>query len=373
MQSDKNKKLKKKKIAIFVLDITLKGGIERFVANLSLIFEGAMIDVTIYSLHKTFDESLYRLPINTKLVYLTRCKFKNFIYKFTTLYGCIRLNFIKSLKENNITIISTHPIINIYLYFINKKILNKTIASEHSSYGSHNILIRALRVLAYKKVKSVVTQTTSGLLEFEKFGIKTYKIENPCTEFGDGIQWRNKKINVTKPFVCLSVARLDPVKQLDHYIEAAKIISHKFTNKEFIFQLVGSGPLKNNLNIIINKYGISKIFRIYPASTEVNIYYKNADLYIICSKSEAFPMTMLEAMSYGLPVLSYDKLIGPKEIVVSGNNGYLIKQNSATDLANKIIEIYLDRENLSNLSISAIKSSKEFEKNKIADKWLAII
>ncbi len=365
--------MKIKKIAIFVLDITLRGGIERFIANLSQMLEGPSVNITIYSLHKTHDEPLYELPTGTKIVYLTEFKFINFIYKFVTLYGCIKLCFINSLKDSDVTLISTHPIIGIYLYFINKSMLRKTIASEHSTYAAHNVLVRALRVIAYKKVKFVVTQTTNGVSKFKKFGINVVKIPNPCTQFFDGYQWSKKTPNEKKILVCLSVARLEEVKQLEHYIKAARLVKNELNNNEVVFKLVGSGPLGKDLESMVIKEGVFDIFTIYPASKDVNSHYINSDIYIICSKSEAFPMTMLEAMSYGLPVISYENLIGPSEIVKNNINGQLVLQDSPKGIAEQILKYYHNKKSLEVSSEGALKTAKEFDVQSICSKWKRII
>jgi glycosyltransferase involved in cell wall biosynthesis len=99
----------------------------------------------------------------------------------------------------------------------------------------------------------------------------------------------------------------------------------------------------------------------------------NSDIYVICSKSEAFPMTMLEAMSYGLPVISYDNLIGPSEVIKNKVNGQLVRKDSASEIAEEILNYYHNKKNLEVSSEGALKTAKEFDVQSICSKWKRII
>ena len=132
----------RKRLIFVVLDITLKGGIERFVSNISQMFSDDNVKITIISFHKSNPEPLYSIPSNVQIIYLTSFQFRTVLYKFTTFLACLRLiKFLRS-QGGEYKLISTSPIILIYLYLMRqRKILALSIASEHSTYNSHKWLI----------------------------------------------------------------------------------------------------------------------------------------------------------------------------------------------------------------------------------------
>ena len=84
-------------------------------------------------------------------------------------------------------------------------------------------------------------------------------------------------------------------------------------------------------------------------------------------------MTMIEALSYGVPVISYDALVGPKEIIQHGHNGFLCKQNSPEDLAARVLAIYQKPGLYQDLTSHALQSVQAFHSYAILQQWLAIL
>lgn len=361
-----------KQVIFFVLDITLKGGVERFVSNLSQLLNDCGYDVVIYSFHKTYDNPLYFFSKNVKIIYLSKLSFRPFIYKVVTLWCCAKLGILLKNNGNPFVAISTHPITTIFLYFLHREILGRTVASEHSTYLAHNKVIRSMRLLAYKHVRNVVTQTIDGVERFARAGIAATRIANPTTVFNDERQWANEvNFGDTDKFICLSIARFEQVKQLNHYIEAARIVHEAVPQIRFL--LVGSGPLESNLKALVIKYSLSEVFSILPPTPLVNQYYTSADAYIVTSSSEAFPMTILEALSFAVPVISYDHLVGPAEIITDHSNGYLCEQDSPAAIAKRIIELYYDRGLLMTLRRNAVDSSAKFSPESISREWAKLL
>lgn len=353
-----------------VLDYTLKGGIERYVANMCDILSGEVQKIYIHSLHRSNQNPFYQTPSNVEINYVTNLVFGKY-YKFSTLWACWKLSRVVKLSSADHIVISTSPIIVIFLTFVRRSILKYIIATEHSSYEAHGKFIRALRIYSYKKIYRVVTQTVNGVENFSRKKIICTKIPNPVTIFNDKRQWRENFKYDDYIFNCLTVGRFEDVKQLDHFIEAAKIVYIKHPNIRY--NIVGSGPKEFHLKKLIEDTGISKVLKILPSTPRVNELYGAADVYIITSSSEAFPMTALEALSYGVPLISYDKLIGPREIISNGVNGYLVNQNEPKAIAQKIIDLYNNKLMYKEMRRNALLSSQKYSPGEILKLWSKLI
>ncbi|MBI6339840.1 glycosyltransferase [Proteus sp. PR00224] len=356
----------KKNINLFVLDITLKGGIERFSINLANALSKNGYKVTIYSLHKTNSQPLYPISEFVCLEYVSEYKFTDKKYKFTTLYSCYKLRKNNINLNKNCTNISTHPITTIMLNFLGFNMRN-LIASEHSSYNSHGKLICFLRKWTYSKVKRIITQTRSGYDSFKNINLDSTIIYNSTTNFNDNEQW---KINLNDKFICLTVARLEPVKQIEVFLKIAKKIQDLKIN--IIFWIVGDGSEQDKLKKLSEKLGLNDTVIFHPATNEVYEFYKKASLYIITSKSESFSMTMTEAMSYSVPVISNKSLVGPSEVITHNFDGFLCSDNNIDQFCNYIQSVY-DSEQLIHMRKNALNTSKKFHEDEIIKQWIEVL
>jgi glycosyltransferase involved in cell wall biosynthesis len=347
-----------KKIGIIVLDFTLKGGIERFVSNFTKILSDEDLNVTVYSMHKTNPEPLYDVPNNVSIIYITSIKFIPFFYKFSSFYACLKLIYLQRKSRSTLKYFSTSPILTIYFSLLSSSFAKLIIASEHSSYMAHSYLIRKLRIYCYSSISSIFTQTKDGVSRFKNDGLDATCIPNSVTEFGDARQWVCSKNKIDNEFIIITVARFEAVKQLEHFVEVAFMI-HSISPK-IVFKIIGSGPGEFALRELIFKYELKNVVEIVPATSQINDYYAAASAYIITSYSEAFPMTMLEALSYGVPVFSYNELIGPAEVIIDGFNGYLCRQNEPRSIADKLITVINDSDLLNNLRVNCINSALKY-------------
>lgn len=359
------------KIHFLILDYTLKGGVERFVANMANSLAEHGFGVTIHSFHKTNRQPLYETDSRVKIDYVTHIPFVSSLYKFSTFWACSKI--IRSLKTKGSEhqFISTHPITTIYCRWICKTFSKRVITSEHSSYMSHNLLIRTLRSQAYRDVKKIVTQTEDGRKNFARDGLRAIKIYNSVTNFNDTFQWSSRSYNKSdSKKMCLTIARFEPVKQLDHFLEVAKIVSA--TRQDIEFVMIGDGYLLPALKQKISDNNLHDLVRIIPPTPHVNAHYAKASIYLITSESESFSMTMVEALSFGVPVISYSNLVGPAEIIKSGKNGYLVTQDNYAEMAELIIQILQQDDMMEKLSKGALESAFDFRDEQVLQKWKCI-
>lgn len=197
----------------------------------------------------------------------------------------------------------------------------------------------------------------------------------------DKIAWKNNKIKVINnplPFdskrvsncknkKIMSVGRLEFVKGFDILIDIWKKVSVKYP--DWILEIYGEGSERENLQNKINKLGLEKSFLLKGTIKNIQEKYLESSIYVMSSRHEGMPMVLLEAMSCGLPLISFDCPCGPKSIIKDGENGFLVKFGDIDGMTQKInflIEI-------ENKRIEMGKKSKElsynYSQDKIMNEW----
>jgi glycosyltransferase involved in cell wall biosynthesis len=132
------------------------------------------------------------------------------------------------------------------------------------------------------------------------------------------------------------VGRLSEEKNPDVFVRAAKAIagSAKYSNVKFF--IIGDGPMRADVERQIKEARITNIKYLgYQPVTEVARYLSTADIFVLPSKVEGFPLSLLEAMAMGVAVIASD--VGAvAEVVDSGVNGYVVKPGSVEEITGSI-------------------------------------
>lgn len=127
--------------------------------------------------------------------------------------------------------------------------------------------------------------------------------------------------------VVLTVARLVPRKNMGALIRAfAGAVS---SNPGWKLRLVGDGPERKELEAFARSMGVASLVEFVGHTEQVEQYYQGANLFVLPSLFEGFPMSALEAMSYGLPLIGYRACNGINHQIEHGVNGFLSNGGSS--------------------------------------------
>jgi glycosyltransferase involved in cell wall biosynthesis len=169
-------------------------------------------------------------------------------------------------------------------------------------------------------------------------GIETEKADTPSET--------NRKNKV----IVGSAGRFFPVKNYTCMVDIAyEVLKHR-PNVEFA--LAGDGPEKEVIRDKIQQYGLADRFKMHGHVNNMNAFYRNINIYINTSRHEGTPMTVLEAMSRGIPVLAFNHG-GIKEIITDGTDGFLIPPGDMHLFAEKILKLAGDNDCLSEMGNNA--------------------
>ena len=109
--------------------------------------------------------------------------------------------------------------------------------------------------------------------------------------------------------------------------------------------------------------------RIFKPVADIMEHYCNSSVLLLTSLFEPFGLVLPEAMSCGLPVVSFDCPYGPADIITDGVDGFLIKNRDILAFADRVCQLIEDKELRLRMGQAAIKSAQRYRADVIMPKW----
>jgi len=123
-----------------------------------------------------------------------------------------------------------------------------------------------------------------------------------------------------------SVGRLVPVKGFELFVDVARLLRKR--HQDVRFSILGEGPERAALTYQATTAGLVDVFSFAAPNPEPWPYYESLDLYLNTSVTEGLPLSILEAMSAGLPVVA-PAVGGIPDVIRHGDTGYLVESRDA--------------------------------------------
>ena len=234
---------------------------------------------------------------------------------------------------------------------------------EHVSFVSRNLYLKVLSKLFYALIDKVVVLTKSDLKSYPSR--KVFNISNISPY---PISSRVYSINSKK---IIAVGRLDYQKNFGDLILAWNKIP-KDVISEWTLEIWGEGDEYDNLLHLINKFDIKNIHLKGTANNMENVYLSSSFL-VMSSLFEGLPMVLIEAQSFGLPIVSFDCPYGPSEVITHDKDGFLIPLGDIDSLASSIQRLISSKDKRISFSDEAKKSAVRYTKENILNQWKSLL
>ena len=360
---------KNSELIIFSPNI-LQGGVEKNLFLLTNYFSLNLRNVSVVTAN--FKDKKY---FNKKVkFYASRNTFfksrliKNLICTF------ILLKLI--LKKKKILILSFNS--NLFATFVSKvfnvKIIIRINASSCGWAG--NVFKQSIFRYFLKYPKEIIVNSLELKKEIDKkFDVKTYCIYAPFNKSSISkiVKTNKRYFNSDKKILkIVFIGRLVDQKNPLMFLDSLNLINHKVKFQAF---MIGSGNMKPYIKNYIQEKSLENQVSLIEYTKKALQYLNQSDLLVLTSKFEGLPNVLIEAQYLKKYIISTNCPTGPKEILLGGKAGELIKMDDANELSKKITQFYLNKNKKSikkKISIG-LKNFNRFDFQKNSRRYLDLI
>lgn len=233
-------------------------------------------------------------------------------------------------------------------------------------------------------IKSFYKTVFNNLTRYKAIVVST---EKQCQDISQYIENKIPVINIPVGYVAnlkyqfdsnqkdknhiISIARLVENKQIKHQIEVIKQLVTKHPNIQLNIYGHGNGLLEYRQ--LVEDYHLSEHVKFHGFKTHINEEIAKAELMLSTSKMEGFGLAILESLSLGTPVISYDVDYGPSELIQDGFNGYLVPPGDINQMVEKVDQLLNNSQMMQQFSINSIESAQQYNATTISIKWQNIL
>lgn len=350
-------------ITFFIASLQ-KGGAQRVLLNLANNFCREGYKVTIVTQYRYENE--YELGEGIERVFseitseeVSNSRIVNFIRRFVKLrkiWKRIKPDVIVSFigKNNLMSIITSR--------FLNIPVIVSVRGEPHEEYASKYIW--KIANFLFKYADGVIFQTEMGKRAFvEKVQKRAVVLQNPLNEKFIRPLYTGERDNTI-----ISVGRIDKNKNHRLLIEAFSDIAESYPSYKVI--IYGEGESRSELEKLVKEKGLEEKVCLPGVIDDVEQMVERSKIFVLTSNTEGMPNALIEAMALGVPCISTDcPCGGPKELIVDGENGFLIPINDKALLTERLRMLIEDEELYKKISINAGKLVDKLNPSSVFKTW----
>jgi len=243
-----------------------------------------------------------------------------------------------------------------------------TVAQEHMNFHSHRPRLAADLRRDYRRLDALAVLTAADERDYAAAlagaPVRIARIPNAVPPMGGGTAPLDAK-------VVLAAGRLESQKGFDLLIRAWENVGA--AHPDWQLRIYGSGPRRDDLRRMILERGLYDRVLLMGRTKRLGEAMAAASLFVFSSRYEGFGMVIVEAMSKGLPVVSFDCPRGPGEIVRHGRDGILVPAGSVEGLADAVLELIDDAPRRLRYGAAAVENARGYAVDGVAERWQELL
>ncbi|MFC6082234.1 glycosyltransferase family 4 protein [Sphaerisporangium aureirubrum] len=267
-------------------------------------------------------------------------------------------------------LIGTRPAFNLIMaLFTPPGVL--TIGQEHTTFDAHAPELQAAIRRRYGRLDVFTTLTEADLKAYRKAlrqkpPGRLLCVPNAVAELAGDVSRLDEKVVV-------GIGRVAHAKGFDRLVNAWKTVAAAHPGWRLHIYGGGTEEREQRLRDRIDKAGLTGVVTLMGSTREPGIMLSKASIHAVASRYEGFGMTILEAMSKGVPVVSFDCPHGPREIITDGHDGLLVRSDKAAALGRALCRLIEDEDLRRTLGANALRSADRYTMASIGPRWEALL
>lgn len=373
-----------KKITILALHLST-GGIEKAIANLSNML-APKYKVEIICNYKLEEAPAFFIDERVEIRYLMpnlkpnakefKMALKHFrlIKVFQEALKAIKILYLRrKLMIQQVKLLSCD--IAISTRDIYNKILGKygsdriiKMAQEHNNNGDSKYVKKIVKSLKNIDYFLPVSKQLTNLYKAKLEGRRT-----KCMYIPHCLSNYPKEVSSLNEKNIISIGRLSSEKGFLDLIDVFELV-HK-RHPDWHLNIAGDGQQRDEIEEKIQKKDLTKRVSLlgFQKEEEIQKQLEASSIYVMTSFQESFGLVLIEAESYGIPILAFDSAKGPTEIIEHEKNGFLIANRNKQEMADKICKLIENYELRKRMGKVAREASAQYKMEEVQKIWYGFI
>jgi glycosyltransferase involved in cell wall biosynthesis len=237
------------------------------------------------------------------------------------------------------------------------------VGQEHLNLEGRGPRVRPAILRTYGGLDALAVLTDTDRRRYTEFlrgATRVVRIPNAVPELP------GPRSDVANPVV-LAAGRLTRQKGFDRLIPIFAKVARQ--EPDWTLRICGTGIQQQLLQQRIEQHGMATRVSLLGNVRNMADQFEQASLFVLSSRREGFPMVLIEAMSKGLPVVSFDVPTGPADLVADGVTGFLVPKGDGDALAEAMLELIRDEPKRRRFGAAAAERAQEYSLSKVGRSW----
>lgn len=170
----------------------------------------------------------------------------------------------------------------------------------------------------------------------------------------------------------IAVGRLDFQKGFDRLVDAWELVKKDKAFAGWRLDIFGQGEWRDLLCARIKAKGLADSAAVNAPTSSIADEYAASSILAMTSNYEGFPMVMIEAMSAGLPVVTFDYKCGPRDIITAGIDGLVVKNGDIRAFADALLKLMADDTRRKAMGAAARSVTDRYSESNVMAQWTAL-
>ncbi|MFF3634924.1 glycosyltransferase family 4 protein [Streptomyces sp. NPDC002250] len=269
-------------------------------------------------------------------------------------------------KTSADVVVGTRPSLNLFVAAHTRDGALR-VAQEHMTHLAIPPAVRAEMARVYPRLDAITTVTEADARSFMENtpipGIPVVGIPNsvpkPSVEPSD-----------CSHKVVVSAGRMHHIKRYDLLIRAFGRLAQEFPDWQL--RIYGDGGEAGKLRALVSELGLASRALLMGGFSPIESEWAKGSIAAVTSSAESFGMTLVEAMRCGLPVVSTDCPVGPREILKDGEDGFLVPNGEVEGIAWGLRRLMADERLRRSMGAAALRNAARYDPAAVADSYLEL-